>query len=264
MSLAAAQHWMRQALVRPHRAGNASAWLSGGGRLDAVAGLAVYQRGYVLRLANCMREQFPALCHALGQSLFDDFVAGYIERHPPESHTLYDLGRRFPDDLEDTRPDADQPPEGREGWIDFMIDLARFERAVFVLFDAPGHEGRPFADAGTPDDALRLQPAFTLGAYRYPVAAYYHAVRQREAAPLPSAAPSFVALVRTDYLTRTIPLTEPHFRLLAAMADGAGVAAALEAVAEHLGVTADEARRGWESTVRNRWLDWGFFIDGTA
>ena len=53
-----------------------------------------------------MREQFPALCHALGAALFDDFVADYIRDHPPESHTLYDLGRRFPAFLEDNRPDA--------------------------------------------------------------------------------------------------------------------------------------------------------------
>ena len=150
-----------------------------------------------------MREQFPALCHALGEPLFNDFVAEYIRERPPESHTLYDLGRRFPAFLDESRPDRDQPPEEREAWIDFMIDLARFERQMFVMFDAPGHEGKPFATPETPDARLRLQPAFAIGAYRFPVAAYYHAVRQKQPAELPPAEASYAALVRTAYVTRT-------------------------------------------------------------
>jgi hypothetical protein len=265
MSLEAAQRWMHEALVFPRRgADGIGQWLAGTGRLDPAGGLSVYQRGYFLRIAHCMREQFPALCHALETPLFDDFVAQYIEQHPPESHTLYDLGRRFPAFLEESRPDRDLPPEERESWIDFMIELARFERQVFVLFDAPGHEGKPFADAATPDERLRLQPAFALGAYRYPVAAYYHAVRQQEAAPLPGPAPTFVALVRTDYVTRTIALTAPRHRFLSAMADGASVEAAIAAVAASLGVSAAEVQQGWQEAVRQPWIEWGFFIDGSV
>jgi hypothetical protein len=130
------------------------------------------------------------------------------------------------------------------------------------MFDAPGNEGRPFADADTPDARLRLQPAFALGAYRFPVAAYYHAVREEGTAELPPAEPSFVALVRTDYLTRTIPLSEPHYRFLAAMAAGGGVGAAIEAVAEHLAMPAEAVREAWSGSdgARQRWLDWGFFV----
>ena len=156
-------------------------------RLTGADGLAIYQRGYFLRIASCMREQFPALCHALGEALFDDFVADYIRERPPESHTLYDLGRRFPALLEREPAGPGAAGGERETWIDFMVDLARFERQVFAMFDAPGHEGKPFADAATPDRRLRLQPCFALGAYRFPVAAYYHAVRLGQPAPLPPA-----------------------------------------------------------------------------
>ncbi len=210
-----------------------------------------------------MREQFPALCHALGAPLFDDFVADYIRDRPPESHTLYDLGRRFPAWLADNRPDRDLPADERETWIDFMIDLARFERQVFVLFDAPGHEGRPFADAETPDVRLRLQPCFDVGAFDFPVPAYYHSVRQKQEAPLPPAGRSFAALVRTDYVTRTIPLTEPQYLFLEAMAAGASVKGASEAVARHQGTTAEEVAESWRASgQRRRWIDWGFFIAG--
>ena len=260
--LAAVQRWMQDALVFPRRAdpGEASRLLDSSARLSGADGLAIYQRGYFRRIAGCMREQFPALCHALGAALFDDFVADYVREKPPESHTLYDLGRRFPAFLEESRPDRDASPEGREGWIDFMVDLARFERQAFEMFDAPGHEGKPFADRDTPDDRLRLQPCFALGAFRYPVAAYYHAVRRKETAPPPAAEPSFAALVRTDYVTRTVPLGEPNYLFLGAMAEGGGVEDGVRAAARHLSLPPDEVRQSWRTAQRERWLDWGFFI----
>jgi hypothetical protein len=263
-ALHAVQQWMQDALVFPRRAGREQTenLLASSARLTGAEGLAVYQRGYFLRIASCMREQFPALCHALGEALFGDFVADYIRAKPPESYTLYDLGRRFPAFLEESRPDRDLSPGERETWIDFMTDLARFERQVFAMFDAPGHEGKAFADSATPDCRLRLQPCFALGAYRFPVPAYYHAVRLDRPAPLPAAAESFVALVRTDYVTHTIPLSEPHYLFLKAMADGGGVEDGIDAVARHLTMRPDEVRRSWRATHgdRQRWIDWRFFI----
>jgi hypothetical protein len=264
-SLTSVQRWMHQALVFPRgvpREAIAERLASFPG-LSGAAGLAIYQRGYFLRIASCMREQFPALCHALGESLFNDFVAEYIRERPPESHTLYDLGRRFAAFLDESRPDIDQPPAAREVWIDFMVDLARFERQMFVMFDAPGHEGKPFAEPETPDDRLRLQPAFALGAYRFPVAAYYHAVRQKQPADLPPAQTSLVALVRTDYLTRTVVLNELEHLFLSAMAESGGVGDGIDAVARHLKASPDEVRRSWASAQgsRRRWIDGGFFVD---
>ena len=261
-SLDAVQRWLQDTLVFPRGAGReqTGTLLDSSGRLGAADGLAVYQRGYFLRIASCMREQFPALCHALGEALFDDFVADYIRVHPPESHTLYDLGRRFPAFLEESRPDREAPQGEREVWIDFMTDLARFERQVFTMFDAPGHEGKAFADAATPDCALRLQPCFALGAYRFPVAVYYHAVRQKQHAPLPPAGESFVALVRADYVTRTISLHAPQYRFLKAMAEGGRAEDGIEAAARHLEMAPEEVGRSWRAADRQRWLDWGFFI----
>jgi hypothetical protein len=265
-ALASVQSWLQDALVFPRRAGRAETerLLASSARLSGADGLAIYQRGFFLRIAGCMREQFPALCHALGEKLFDDFVADYVRERPPQSHTLYDLGRRFPAWLEESRPDARAPAAERETWIDFMTDLARFERQVFAMFDAPGHEGGQFADAATPDARLRLQPCFALGAYRYPVAAYYHAVRLDEAAPLPPAEASFVALARTDYVTRTIPLSEAHYLFLKAMAGGGTVEDGIGAVARTLGLAPDAAGRSWREPdgARQRWIDWGFFVAG--
>jgi len=261
-ALQSVQRWMQDALVFAQRVTReeVQTLLAPSARLTGAGGLAIYQRGYFLRIASCMREQFPALCHALGEPLFNDFVALYIRERPPHSHTLYDLGRRFPAFLEESRPDRDLPQ--RETWIDFMTDLARFERQVFVMFDAPGHEGKAFADSTTPDSRLRLQPCFALGAYRYPAPAYYHAVRLGRPPPLPAAQENFVALVRTDYVTRTIALSEPHYIFLKAMADGGGVVDGIDAVARHLSMPPEEVQRSWQAAHggRQRWIDWHFFI----
>jgi hypothetical protein len=256
---------MHEALVFPRRTSREAidAQIAPFPGLGGAEGLAIYQRGYFLRIANCMREQFPALCHALGEPLFNDFVAEYIRAWPPESHTLYDLGRRFPAFLDESRPDRDRPPEEHEVWIDFMVDLARFERQMFVMFAAPGHEGKPFATRDAPDGRLRLQPAFAVGAYRFPVAAYYHAVRRKQAADLPPAETSYAALVRTAYVTRTIVLSEPEYLFLSAMAEGGSADDGIDAVARHLKAPPDEVRRSWasEQGSRRRWIDGGFFID---
>jgi Putative DNA-binding domain len=258
-ALAAAQRRMHDALVLPNAdPESARALFAGGGRLSAAAGLAVYQRGYFLRIAACMREQFPALCHALGRALFDDFVADYIRDCPPVRHTLYDLGRRFAGWMEANRPDGD----GREAWVDFMIDLARFEYSVFAMFDAEGNEGRPFAASDTPDAGLRLQPAFALGRYGFPVADYYHAVRRGESPSSPAPAPSCVALVRTNYVIRTVALSHTHHAFLAEMQAGRGVEAALAEVSAQFELDPKAARRSWGEAQgsRARWIEWGFFV----
>ena len=177
------QQWLQNTLISPGTTANEETekYLKPSPQLNAAQRLGIYQRSYYLRLLQCMREQFPALCHALGQQLFTDFAHEYLQAYPSESYTLYELGRRLPDYLEQTRPDKDKPPHSRESWIDFMVDLSNFERQLFVLFDALGYEGQqPLADESTPDHLLQLQPCLALGDYRFPVASYYQRSPHRQ------------------------------------------------------------------------------------
>lgn len=264
LPLSELQAWMQGALQVPRAATEetVAARVEPSSRLSAAERLGIYQRSYILRLLKCLAEQFPALGHALGEELFRDFARNYLRDRPPESYTLYDLGRRFPDYLEETRPDREAPEGERETWIDFMVDLARFERLVFVMFDAPGHEGGPLATIEAPDASLRLQPCFALGEYRFSVAAYYHEVRQERAPVLPPAERSRVAVVRKDYLTHTYPLSPVHFLFLRTLEEGLGVDEALARVAERSGLSLDQVQRSWSATdgIRRRWIAAGFFI----
>ena len=225
--LATLQKWMHTALLHPEatRETDLASRLVPNSRLSASETLAIYQRSYALRIASCMREQFPALRHALGTELFNDFVAEYIREAPPESYTLYDLGRRFAGYLEANRPDRDA--ETREGWIDFIVDLARFERAVFATFDCPGAEEMTLATPDTPDSALVAQPSLSVGEYRYPVARYYHHVREKTDPSPPDPLPAYIAIARKDYQTTTVSLSRPQYLLLKAACSGLSMGVAL-------------------------------------
>jgi hypothetical protein len=268
LSLEALQGWMQATLIFPREtdAGEIGQILEDSPRLKAADRLAIYQRSYHLRLLRCLQEQFPALCHALGRELFNGFAREYLQQLPSESYTLCDLGRRFSTYLEDARPDREASAEKREGWIDFMVDLTRFEREVYVMFDAPGHEGKPFASEGTPDDRLRLQPCFQLHESRFPVAAYYHQVKNRQSPELPPRAHSWLALARTQFVVHTFPLSAVQFQFLQVLQNGATASEALESVARTSGRPVEEISRAWSGPegLRKRWIEAGFFVEREA
>ncbi|PAJ76378.1 hypothetical protein CJF42_00305 [Pseudoalteromonas sp. NBT06-2] len=66
-----------------------------------------------------------------------------------------------------------------------MIDMASFERQLFLLFDATGAEGQGYTYATLDDSKIQLQPCFALGYYRFAISDYYHAIRQGEKPVLP-------------------------------------------------------------------------------
>ena len=256
---------MQNALIFPQQTASdeTEQIVASSSRLTGAQRLAIYQHSYYLRILKCMQEQFPALCHALGEDLFRDFARQYLQACPPESYTLYDLGRRFPAYLEETRPDREEAEGNRESWIDFMVDLARFERALFVMFDALGHEGKPFAEVNLPDSRLQLQPCVALGKYRFPVSWYYHELRQENNPAFPPREPSFVAMVRKDYLTHTFPLTALHYTFLTALLNGKSIEEALGVVARQSARPIEEVHQSWSDPggIRKRWIEAGFFIE---
>ena len=253
---------MQVALIRPDsvKRNEVEERFTAGANLQAADCLAIYQRGYILRLTKCLAEQFPALCHALGENLFDQFARRYLRVYPSDSYTLYELGRRFPGFLEEDRPDRELPPDEREGWVDFMVDLARYERLHFKLFDAPGHEGNSWPDRTVPDHDLALQPCFELDAHRYPVAWYYHAIKDNPDVDYPPNQISHVALLRKDYQVTTYPISAVHYQFLQQLQACCDIAGALAHVSEVTATPLEEVTRSWQSNVRDGWIDAGFFV----
>jgi hypothetical protein len=254
--LSTVQSWMQQLLVRSGADERTALYIEPSAQLTPEQRLAIYQRGYYTRLIQCLEGQFKALKQALGEDLFRDFAHEYLLHHPSASPTLALLGEKFPDFLEASRPDRDEPV--REEWIDFMISLGCYEWDLYTVFDAPGNEGKPFAATGTPDNNLRLQPCFFLHKYAFPVNRFYSAVANGEDPEIPDRETVFVAIVRTDFVTRVFPLLEPQFHFLRLLQEGMTVADALLQTAARFKTAHEQAAAAW-SEWRKHWLTAGFF-----
>jgi hypothetical protein len=236
-----------------------SATLSGAERL------AVYSHAYHARLLQCFRETFPALLFALGEELFDRFALDYLKSHPPRSYTLDNLADAFAQHLTETRPDAAAPPGEREGWVDFIIELASLEHAFAKVYDGPGLEGRPLPRAEEilahgDERFMEARPApapcLRLFAFSHPVHTYMLAARGGTKPELPGPAETFVAMTRRDYSVVMYELNAPRYSFLQALDGRRSIGEALDAAAPLVvRGTRVRAASGW---IRE-WAGRGFF-----
>jgi len=236
--------------------------------LTAAQRLAIYSHAYRIRLVEAFRTEFPCVLHALGRELFSDFVSEYLRQYPPSSYTLRDLGKDFAVFLEQTRPDAGAPAGERETWPDFIIDLARFERAFIETYDGLGTEGRRLADHRLVDAigfdqvaGLRLEPVpcLRLLSFRYPVADYFRASRAQESPQWPAPQPSFVAMSRSDYVVGFVELSPVQYFTLSGLRAGLPAAEGASQAAGRIGHAGEVSIIELRAWVRD-WLDLGFFF----
>jgi len=215
--------------------------------LTSIQRLEIYGNAYYARLLECLHDEFPALVHALGDETFSGFAFGYLQAYPSTSYTLCELGKHFPQYLEETKP-ADEG-NGEPSWPELIIDLARLDRIYSEVFDGPGDEGEPLL---TPDDLasvppetlanIRLVPArsLRLESFRFPVHEYASAVRHSSEAELPAAAVTWLAISRRDYIVRRRALSSVQYELLRAIVQGAPLGEAVQVAAQTSDVKVDQ------------------------
>ncbi|TDB83300.1 DUF2063 domain-containing protein [Actinomadura sp. KC216] len=223
--------------------------------LTARERLAIYWRGYRLRLLENMRGLHPGLAHLLGEETFDSFALDYLDARPPSTYTLSRLDEGFAAHLSATRPDRRGPdaPAGPD-WPDLIIDMARLERIITEVIEGPGTEDAvlPATDelpgpAGLPGLRPVVAPCLRLPRLAFPVHEYLAAVRRGEDPDPPAARPVRLAVHRRDYKVTMRELDPAAHRALRALAGGAAVGAAFEHVdAQAIGLL-------------RRWTDLGFF-----
>lgn len=272
LPLAQLQKWMQTVLVHPLGQeeapfkilpeafqDNLEKIINPSSRLSASARLAIYQSGYLARLRHCMAEQFTALSYALGTDLFRAFADQYLQVYPSQSYTLADLGNRFIDFLQETRPDKDVAPEEREDWPDFMIELVHFELAVNSIFDRET-AAEKIATIQTAEEALVLNPCLTLFAFQFPTLKYYQAFKNEEHPTLPFSAPSFAALNRHQFKMGAFHLKKAQYYFLQCLQTGKSIPLAQQMVAETFQIPAKNALLLWQQW-KEVWLDAGFFLD---
>jgi hypothetical protein len=209
-------------------------------RLSSLERLKVYGNAYYARLLDCLREEFPALKHAVGDEAFDALAFGYLQACPSNSYTLARLGERFPGYLSETRPprEVDSP---EPDWPQFMVDLATLERTYSEVFDGPGVEGLPLLTVDElrtiPSDrwedvSLQTVPCLRLLEFHFPVHNYATAVKQGDSPEFPEAGPVFLAISRREYIVRRWELEPAEFRLLQFLQSGMTLGEAIQTVAD--------------------------------
>lgn len=235
--------------------------------LTSIERLHIYGNAYYARLLECLREEFPALLHAVGPEAFDALAFAYLQDCPSKSYTLANLAAQFPEHLAKTRPPREAPVAGPD-WPDFLIDLATLERTYSEVFDGPGVEGMELLST---DDLLAVSPerweevrlvtveCLRLLEFRFPVHEYATAVKQGGTPAIPDARPTMLAISRRDYVVRRWELEPLEFALLKSIQQGASLGESIGLVADEVD---DAALDGFGAQLRRwfeKWATGGFF-----
>jgi Putative DNA-binding domain len=180
--------------------------------------LSIYTSGYVARLLDCMRADFPVLRRFVGDSVFDAFAKAYIVTEPPHSPSLFDLGADFPEFLEETKPKNDE----MIALLDLPPEIARFERARTEAMRARGTENDPPATTNLSpfeilgqDLKIQVTPCLRLLELKFSLVDFFQKTDQDESAQ-PDWRLSFVAIGRSDYCIHVKEIEQWQFAFLKA------------------------------------------------
>lgn len=195
---AAQQHGLRVEEVVAEKRG-----LSGRERLS------IYTSGYVARLLECMRADFPVFRRFIGEPVFDAFAKAYIVTEPPHSPSLYDLGAGFAQFLDETKPTAGDAEAETGALLDLPSEIARLERARTEAIRAHGTENDPRAIQGfspfevlSHDLKVQATPCLRLLELKFSLVDFFQEPdyeSERDQPPPPDHRRTVVAIGRTDY-----------------------------------------------------------------
>ena len=232
-------------------------------KLDGLARLSIYNRGYHSRLIECLKAEYPCLNFTLGDDLFKQFILGYLQHYPSTSYNLNELGKYLPDYLENTNPNnhKESIKENREHWADFVVDLARLERTYLEIYDAQGSEDEVSMGLesllGMGQEkflglSLNFVRALTVLNLRSQVDQYFYQYRRSQQPDLPQTENRKVVVYRHDYIVRMLPVSKREHIFLEALRAGHIVSKALAETPEF---SPSDARR----SLLN-WADQNMFL----
>jgi len=185
-------------------------------------GMQVYRNNVFASLGDALATVYPVVKRLVGEAFFNQLARRFIRRYPSRSGNLNDFGAELPAFVATLAERAALP---------YLPDVAALEWAfdrVFHAADAEPLDVRRLAERGPLEgQRFRLHPAVRLLASRYPVLAIWQANQADDVAPVEIGAGGEWLLVRRRLLERRIErLTPGEFALLAALAQGATLAAA--------------------------------------
>jgi hypothetical protein len=210
-------------------------------QLTSVERLGIYAHMYYARLIEVMEGEYPTLRQILGPHAFEAACRGFVAKHPSRSRTLNALSAGFPDFLAKTLPRTN-----RNG---LAVNVARIERAMEDVFDAPRAEpmtAERFAAIGADQwerTTLKVNPALVLLELEYAANAYMSALRRGERPRIPRPRPTQVIVFRRGFQVFRRDQEPEQLRLLAALAAGRPLGAAVRAAIRGRGANADRVAK---------------------
>jgi hypothetical protein len=213
--------------------------------LDAEARLAIYSKAYFLRLRDIMAVEHPVVERLMGKAAFSDLVRDYLSRYPPRGYTVHTLPHALPHYL---RYHCTRDQAG------LLRDVARLERAISDAFDVHSL-GTLGADdlARVPAEAwplarFRLDPSVRVMAFDHDACRIVNAHHDDRPLPDLSPRPSWAVVWRHENRIWRRPLTRARYEILAALAAGQTMTAALE--------RASQVWDGDESELEAKIFEW--------
>ena len=209
--------------------------------LTSLERLGIYADMYYLRLIEVMEGEYPTARQLLGEHAFAVACRRFIAKNPSRTRTLNSLSRKFPDFLAKTLP--------RTGRNLFAADVARIERAMEDVFDAPRAEPMTAAQYAALGGGewnrltLRVTPALVLLKLRYPANAYMTALRRGEKPRLPKPRATHVIVFRRGYQVFRRDQEPEQWKLLGSLVAGKPLGAAVRAAIRGRGASADRVAK---------------------
>jgi hypothetical protein len=196
-------------------------------QLTSLERLGIYAYMYYARLVEVMESEYPTTRQILGSDVFAAACRQFVAKNPSRTRTLNSLSARFPDFLARTLPKSN-----RNG---LAVDVARIERAMEDVFDAPRAEpmtAAQFAALGadpTGRAVLKVTPALRMLKLRYPANAYMTAARRGEKPRIPRPKATSVIVFRRGFQVFRRDQDPQQWKLLAALVAGKPLASAVRA-----------------------------------
>jgi hypothetical protein len=210
-------------------------------QLTSVERLEIYAYMYYARLVEVMQGEYPTTRQILGSHAFAAACRRFVARNPSRTRTLNSLSAKFPDFLAKTLPKTN-----RNG---LAVDVARIERAMEDVFDAPRAEpmtAAQFAALGADASGkarLKVTPALRMLKLRYPANDYMTAVRRGEKPRIPRPRATTAIVFRRGFQVFRRDQEPEQWKLLASLVAGKPLATAVRASVRGGGASAERVAK---------------------
>ena len=201
----------------------------------------IYASGYVLRILECMRADFPKLEFFLGEELFDTFAKAYIVSINSTSWNLYDLGAKFSEFLKQTQPNVEN------ALLSIPAELAHIERMYVEALQDKGTEktiekNRNFLDIFIQDIRLKQVPCLRLIKQSYDLYDLFLDIKPLSSCEIPEKTENYLAISRKNYKVQIYNIEEWQYDFLKACNNEISLNSAIENVVLNTEISAKVLR----------------------